>query len=152
MDKIQSGTLYRERLVPGPSFYLGSLFVPIALFLVVLAFDSFWALFTMIASELLIVGLSVITATTIKVSKTSLIVGRAQVPKSFLGAVAVIETKEAFSERGPKLNPKAFVRFQVGIKGLLKIEIQDANDPTPYWLLSTRKPKQLAEALTIGAS
>jgi hypothetical protein len=29
----------------------------------------------------------------------------------------------------------------------VKVELKDKNDPTPYWLIATRKPKKLAAAL-----
>ena len=29
----------------------------------------------------------------------------------------------------------------------LAVELKDKNDPTPYWLIATKKPKKLAAAL-----
>jgi hypothetical protein len=33
------------------------------------------------------------------------------------------------------------------VKTAIKIPITDAEDPTPYWLISTRNPDKLAELL-----
>ena len=74
-------------------------------------------------------------------------VGRAHIPVEFISGATVIAETDAFAERGPKLDARAFVRFQMGVKTLVKVAIIDPVDPTPYWLISTRKPQQLAEAL-----
>jgi hypothetical protein len=29
----------------------------------------------------------------------------------------------------------------------VQVELKDRNDPTPYWLIATRKPKKLAAVL-----
>ncbi len=147
MTKSSEATLYRERIVPGFSFYLATLFVPVALFLIVLAFDEFWAMVALVASEILIVGVSISFAPIIEVSAKSLRVGRVRVPTAQIGEVSNISKSDAFSERGPNLDIKSFSRFQIGVRGLVKIQIVDPNDPTPYWLLSTKRPKQLVQAL-----
>jgi hypothetical protein len=59
----------------------------------------------------------------------------------------VIAKDQIFQERGPKLEPAAFKVFQGTVKTAVKIEISDPSDPTPYWIISTRKPIQLASAL-----
>lgn len=148
MTKPQAVTLYKERLVPGFSFYLATLFIPVALFLIVLAFDDFWALVALIAAEILIIGISIGFAPSIRVQNGTLFVGRAMVPIVVLGDVSIIARKDAFLERGPNLDIKSFVRFQIGVNSLVKIKIDDPKDPTPYWLVATRRPKELVHALT----
>ena len=83
----------------------------------------------------------------IKVGKTTFSVGRASIPRSLLGKIDEIAKEQIFQERGPKLDPAAYKVFQGTVKTALKISIQDANDPTPYWIISTRKPTQLATVL-----
>jgi hypothetical protein len=58
----------------------------------------------------------------------------------------VIVQSEQFSERGPRLDARAFVALKA-LSGLVKVQVEDSNDPTPYILISTRRPTQLAEAL-----
>lgn len=147
MTNSATGTLYRERLLPGLSFYLATMFVPIALYLVALAFSEDFALAALIISELAIILLSFVLAPVIYLSQQDLRVGTAVVPVAELGETFVIEGAQAFQERGQKLNPRAYIKFQIGVRGLAKVEIQDPNDPTPYWLFSTRKPEQLVAAL-----
>jgi hypothetical protein len=86
-------------------------------------------------------------APVIKVGRTTLTVGRASIPRTLLGKIDEIAKDEIFQERGPKLDPAAYKVFQGTVKTALKIAIKDANDPTPYWIISTRKPAQLATVL-----
>jgi hypothetical protein len=148
MIKSSGATLYKERLVPGTSFYLATLFVPTALFLIVLAFDDLWALVTFTASEVVIIALSIALAPSIEVSTTSLKVGRAKVPSVFVGNISVIPKSEVFAERGPNLDIRSYALFQIGVRELVKLEIIDPKDSTPYWLFSTRNPAKLLNALT----
>jgi len=134
--------------VPGTSFYLATLFVPTALFLIVLAFDDLWALVTFTASEVVIIALSIALAPSIEVSTTSLKVGRAMVPRTFVGNISVIPKSEVFAERGPNLDIRSYALFQIGVRELAKLEIIDPKDSTPYWLFSTRNPGKLLNALT----
>lgn len=83
----------------------------------------------------------------IQVGKTSLCVGRAKIPRTLLGRIELISKDQIFSERGPKLDPAAYKVFQGTVKTALKIAVKDPNDPTPYWIISTRKPEQLATVL-----
>jgi hypothetical protein len=147
MTNSPTGTLYRERLIPGLPFYLATAFVPIALYLVALAFSANAALIALLVSELAILFLSFVLSPVITLSKQDFRVGKAVIPVSDLGEPFVIERSQAFQERGQKLNPAAYISFQIGVKGLVKIEVRDSNDPTPYWLFSTRRPEQLVAAL-----
>ncbi len=86
-------------------------------------------------------------APVIKVGNSNLVVGRAEIPRNLLGRIEEIGKDQIFSERGPNLDPAAYRVFQGTVKTAVKITLNDPNDPTPYWIISTRKPAQLAEAL-----
>ena len=86
-------------------------------------------------------------APVIQVGSSFLEVGRAKIPRNLLGNIEEIAKDQIFSERGPNLNPAAYKAFQGTVKTALKITVNDPNDPTPYWIISTRKPAQLANLL-----
>lgn len=48
---------------------------------------------------------------------------------------------------GPGADPLAFVVQRPWIKGTVQIVLDDPDDPTPYWVISTRSPERLAEAI-----
>jgi hypothetical protein len=86
-------------------------------------------------------------APVIQVGSSHLTVARAKIPRNLLGNIEEIAKNQIFSERGPKLDPAAHKVFQGTVKTAIKITVNDPNDPTPYWIISTRKPAQLAEVL-----
>jgi Protein of unknown function (DUF3093) len=86
-------------------------------------------------------------APVIQVGGSHLTVAHAKIPRNLLGKIEVIAKDQIFSERGPKLDPAAYKVFQGTVKTAIKISLNDPNDPTPYWIISTRKPAQLAEVL-----
>jgi len=144
MTKTSNPASYSERVFPGLSFFLATLFAPAALYLIVLAFDDLWALITFVVSELAIIFLGLFAAPTLSLSVKTLSIGNVQIPTQYVKAITVVEARAQQSEKGPKLNPSAYVRFQVGVRGLLKVELNDPNDPTPYWLISSRNPDLVA--------
>jgi len=145
MTKTSNSASYSERVFPGLSFFLATLFAPAALYLIVLAFDDFWALITFVVSEIVIIFLGLFAAPTLSLSSKMLSIGRVSIPTQYVKGITAIEASAQQSEKGPKLNPSAYVRFQVGVKGLLKVELNDPNDPTPYWLISSRNPELVAK-------
>jgi hypothetical protein len=86
-------------------------------------------------------------APTIELSQLELRVGRVGIFRNLIGEAEVISKDRIFLERGPNLDPGAHKVFQGSVKTAIKIAILDPEDPTPYWLISTRKPDKLAELL-----
>ena len=65
-----------------------------------------------------------------------------------LGEVSIVPKEQQFEALGAKLNANAWLSIQASVKGLVKIEITDEADPTPYWLVSTRNPEKLKKILS----
>ncbi|GAA3278299.1 DUF3093 domain-containing protein [Paenarthrobacter aurescens] len=91
----------------------------------------------------------VLSTPTITVTPETVRVGRASIDRKFVGAVEAFEKSEATAERGPRLNGLAYMCFRGWIDPVVKIEITDPADRTPYWLASTRRPEELVAALTV---
>ncbi|OLT43209.1 hypothetical protein BJF85_02880 [Saccharomonospora sp. CUA-673] len=77
-------------------------------------------------------------------------VGTAHLPLRYIGAVDVVGSEGKRKALGPELDPAAFVVNRGWIPTLVRIEVVDPEDPTPYWVVSTRRPEQLAELLREG--
>lgn len=143
---------YQERVVPGPFTFLvvGALLPAVTVVL-----EPFSLQLGLVVGSLLTAAawfLIWFMSPIIEVRGNELRVGIARIPLSALGASQVIEPSEIFQERGPRLDVRAFTSFQGTVKSALKIEVIDASDPTPYWLISTRKPADLKRALEIKPS
>ena len=122
-----------------------------------MVFPSFWLVFAPLNADFgLILGIFATVFSVwirfalskrIVLTDQELIVGKARIPRDVLGKVTVIEKSDQFAEKGPKLDARAYVALKA-LNGLVKIENTDAADPTPYILVSTRKPEQLRQAVT----
>jgi len=55
--------------------------------------------------------------------------------------------EDAVRERGGYLHADAWLLIRGWIPGLVRIELDDETDPTPYWLISSRRPETLALAI-----
>ncbi|MGW0175245.1 DUF3093 domain-containing protein [Rhodococcus sp. NPDC003322] len=74
-------------------------------------------------------------------------IGRAHLPVDVISRVAVVPPSAKSAALGRQLDPAAFVQNRTWVKPMLLILLDDPDDPTPYWLVSTRRPHELAAAL-----
>jgi len=139
--------VYRERVLPSwPNLALPALLLP-SVYAVMLPIDSFFALPVAAICTLAFVGIIFSSAPQIELTEESFTARGASIELKLLGKAEVIEREAVFAELGTKLDARAWLSIQASIKGLVKVEILDPQDPTPYWLVSTRKPEQLAKLL-----
>ena len=93
------------------------------------------------------VKVSVTTAATATSEEPELHVGGAHLPLRFVGSVDVIGSAHKRKALGPELDPAAYVSHRGWIGPLVRVEVTDPADATPYWVFSTRRPEKLAAAL-----
>lgn len=73
--------------------------------------------------------------------------GRARVPLTLLGAATGYAGAAAREQRGPQLDARAYLCIRPWVDPVVRVELTDPQDPTPYWLVSTRSPERLVRAL-----
>ncbi|WP_246098232.1 DUF3093 domain-containing protein [Rhodococcus spelaei] len=73
--------------------------------------------------------------------------GRAHLPLDAISRVAIVPGTAKSAALGRQLDPAAYVEHRTWIKPMVLIVLDDPDDPTPYWLVSTRRPTELAAAL-----
>ncbi len=73
--------------------------------------------------------------------------GRAHVPLALTGEVEELDTPAMRQANGPGLDARAFLCIRGWIHTGVRVALDDPKDPTPYWLLSSRRPEQLAQAI-----
>lgn len=95
----------------------------------------------------ILVTLLLLSTPTIRVTADTLQVGKAEIERRYVGAVEGFRGDDATYQRGRGLNATAFMCFRGWISPVVKIEITDPADRTPYWLTSTRHPEELVRAL-----
>jgi hypothetical protein len=145
-------TVYRERLWAPPALYLATALVIPASLLVFLPISATAGVAVAIGMELGVLVLLWALAPVIEVTDTEFRAGRAHLPRSVVGEVAGFDGAAATSQRGPELDARAWTLFRGYVHGVVKVEVRDAADPTPYWLVSVRDPEAVTRALTSGAA
>ena len=144
MTILPAKNLYKERVLPSIYFYIASITLPVSIFLVALPFSEVVSISLALLSIPVVLVLSWVGSPLISLSEETLAIGKVVIELKHLGKVEVVSPAQAFEERGVKLDTRAYTRFQIGVKQMIKIEIKDQLDPTPYWLVATRNPEVLA--------
>lgn len=142
--------LYRERLWPGWWVFLATALVIPASLLVFLPISQLAGIVSAVVLYAAIIVVLLGTSPVIEVTDGMLRVGRARIERSFVGAVTAHEKTDAVAERGTRLDARAYLVLRGWISGVVRIEITDEADPTPYWLVSTKRPHELAAVLNAG--
>jgi hypothetical protein len=138
---------YREWVLPNWSSFLPVLVIYPSLWLTFLPIDVAVGAWSGAILTLVVAALMFAKSARIVVTEEFLEVANATIERRFIGAVSAISKEDGFAERGRNLDPRAWIHFQGSVKTLLKVEISDPSDPTPYWLFSTRKPEELIRVL-----
>ena len=71
--------------------------------------------------------------------------GVARVGWENISHIEVITADEARRAKGIDLDARAWVVIRPWVKPALRVHLKDPDDPTPYWLVSTKRPNTLAE-------
>jgi Protein of unknown function (DUF3093) len=74
--------------------------------------------------------------------------GPATLPLRYVGRIDVIRDRDAKQVAlGPDLDPAAHLMHRAWVKPVVRLEVTDPQDPTPYWVVSVRDPDALVRAL-----
>ena len=98
----------------------------------------------------LAVGLAAASTARVRVADGVLEAGRARLPLDVVAAVHPLDRAQTRRALGPEGDPTAYVVFRAWVPGSVLVELADPDDPTPYWLVSTRRPEALAAAVEGG--
>lgn len=140
-------TVYSERLTPGPALFIAcALLIPSGL-LVFLPIDFGVGIIAAIALYAAAVAFLLLTTATVRVTDMQLIAGRASLPLEHVGTAIALRGQDAFIARGQQLDARAFTLLRGFVKDVVRVENTDPQDPAPYWVISTRRPEQLAAVL-----
>lgn len=116
----------------------------------VIAYLELWLALTTIALSLVAVALALLSysRTALRVDGEAFTAGRYRLEHPYRGEVTALEGEAARSALGPGADHTAFLFTRPYIESLVRIEIRDEADPHGCWLVSTRRPRELAAALS----
>src|ERR1700744_1882923 len=141
---------YRERLWVPVAYWL--LAVPV----VILLGAETWFLVGGFVPPLVIALLGVIVATflihwslaVVEVSDGVLRADGHTLALSEAGEVVALDERQSRAMRGPRADPSAHILLRPYLNRAVYIEGAEPRDGSPYWLVATRRPDQLAAALS----
>jgi hypothetical protein len=113
-----------------------------------LGFESLpiWLPFAVII-PLTVAGLIWTSRISVTVTADELLVDDARLPVSVIADIVALDAGGKREALGVGANPLAFVIQRPWIGPAVQVLLDDPADPTPYWLISTRHPIELATAL-----
>jgi hypothetical protein len=74
--------------------------------------------------------------------------GEAHLPAAVVSRSSQIPRTAKSAALGRQLDPAAFVLHRAWIGPMVLVVLDDPDDPTPYWLVSTRHPERVLAALS----
>ena len=140
---------YDERLrVPLRWWVQGTMLVASLWLATVVALPTVVSLLvTGLALAVLIAALLSYGAARVQVEGDEFRAGRARIVRTHLGTVSPLDAEASRRASGVEADARAFLLLRPYLKRAVKVEVTDPADPTPYWLVSTRHPDELARAL-----
>jgi hypothetical protein len=139
---------FREHLTPSRWVWLALAGLAVSFAVIVLPFGPVPALVTLLVSGALLAGLVRWSTPLVAVRDGELLAGRAHVPVDLLGAAEVLAPDELRQALGPSLDARAYLCIRGWLRRAVRVQLDDPDDPTPYWVISSRRPQELAAALT----
>ena len=73
--------------------------------------------------------------------------GTSRVPLEALGLSTGLDGQAWRAALGPGLDARAHLVIRGWVGSGVRVDVDDARDPVPYWLVSSRRPERLAAAL-----
>ena len=105
------------------------------------------AFITWVVCTVLIVLIALKTTLELEVDENELRAGSAHIELKYLGQAAALDGKEMGRLRTRDADPASFLIFRFWRSTGVKVEINDPRDKTPYWLITSKRNKELAEIL-----
>lgn len=140
--------LYRERLtVPWVWWLLAGLFALTLLTAVGLYLGPWWGAGVTLTALAAAAGLFGSLAVVVAVDPYELRVGRSVLELAYLGAAEPLDAPQTARRAGVEADARAHLVLRSYVSTAVQLTLEDPADPTPYWLVSTRRPTELAAAV-----
>jgi hypothetical protein len=147
----QAGTVttYNERLTAPFSWWLGAV-VFAAVWGWILLVVTNWPIaigVTLVVAALTLTVVSRYGALLISVGDDGLRVGQAHLVRAHIGTVEPLNRADYRTRMGTGADARGYLVTRPYLDRGVLVGVDDDRDPTPYWLLSSRRPEALAAAL-----
>ena len=83
----------------------------------------------------------------LEVTDRELVAGRARIGLTYLADPRPLDAAATRERMGPGADARAHLLVRPYVAESVVVDVVDPRDPTPYWLVSSRRPTLLADAL-----
>jgi hypothetical protein len=111
------------------------------------AFDTKVATFDFFLTLIVSVEIARRTPLKIRVEGDWLFIGDAKIESKYISGIEVLSGDEMSRLRTQDANPSAYLDLRFWVREGIKINLNDARDYTPYWLISTSHGADIKAAL-----
>lgn len=144
----QSEVIFKEVIRP-PLWLLAFIYFMFLSLVVAIwaALDNRSAFIAWIFSTLALIAIAHSARSKIEVTEKELVVGKAHIELRYISKIESIDTAQMRLLRTRDADPAAFLAITFWISTGVKITLKDERDPTPYWLVSSKKSAELTSTL-----
>jgi hypothetical protein len=146
---VKQASGFRERLLPRWwAFGIALALVSMVAIAYGAALDPWFGWLTFACGGLAVSWLLWIASPVIQVTETSLLAGRARLPRSSIAGAIELDGPQAKAHRGPTADACTFVLLRPWRAATaVLVTLDDSSDPHPAWLLTSKYPDRLVRAL-----
>ncbi len=141
------GSSHRERLHVPIGWWLLAIGFALTLVVAITAYTNLWMGSAVALLSLLVIGvvLGLYGHAPVAADETGLTAGLAHIDWSWVSAVQPLDAKGVRDAMGPGAQATAHVLLRPYTKGAVRVVLDDPADPHPYWLVSTRHARRIAQ-------
>lgn len=147
MQTAPETTVFTERLIPGPGLFIALFLLAPAGALVTMAIDTTIAIPVGLVFYGVVMTVLCLTSPVVRLENGTLSAGRARIPVSQLGETKLLGRDALKNVLGEGGDARNFLVIRGWIQTGVAVEIIDPDDPTPNWVITTRRPQALADAI-----
>ncbi len=111
------------------------------------AFDNTVAFTSFVAATIAIIYIAQAMRSTITFDGKELRIDRAHIESKYLGKVTILDSEAMRLLRTRNADPAAYLAIKFWTPIGIKIEVTDPRDPTPYWLITSKRGEEIAALL-----
>lgn len=150
----ETGVLYDERLsVPLRWWVQATMFLATVwlAFIVALPAALAWGATAVLTGAVVALFLGY-GAARVRVEDGMFRAGPARIPVTLVAHPVPLDAEATRSVAGREANAHAYLLLRPYLKRAVRVQVVDPTDPVPYWLVSTRRPEELAAALVAAGA
>jgi hypothetical protein len=110
-------------------------------------FDGVATTYALFAATAAIVFIAFRIRSTISITSEELRIDSAHIEIKYLGEVKVLDAQSMRLLRTRNADPAAYLAIKFWTPTGVKIEVKDPRDPTPYWLVTSKRGEEIAALL-----